>query len=338
MSQNDGEPQNAPAVSIIVPVYKVEEYLDRCVQSIFAQSFTDYELILVDDGSPDRCGEMCDAYAERDSRVRVIHKENGGLSDARNAGIDIARGQYVSVIDSDDTVDKGMFSSLIEIAIHENADIVGCGIRDCRNGDTVSVLSSAEIEQCVPIVCSGEEALKIILEGKRARLSANCYLYSKVLFSKKRFMKGRLYEDAFFIPEAMLAVDKVAITPAPFYNYWHRDESITTEPFKKKHLDIIAAFERALELVRSRCPDLVPVAQFRVDWGHFVVLDRILICEDYSVIPEYDEMVRYLKRNWKRIATCQYFEKTRRFAAVVLKANVRLYRLLLIAQNRRLSA
>ena len=112
-----------PTISIIVPVYKVEAYLDRCVQSILNQTFSDFELILVDDGSPDRCGQMCDAYAQGDRRVRVIHKKNGGLSDARNAGIDAARGEYLGFVDSDDEIAPDMYESLLQNLVHEKADM-----------------------------------------------------------------------------------------------------------------------------------------------------------------------------------------------------------------------
>ena len=102
-----------PLLSVIVPVYKVEAYLDECVESILNQTYTDLELILVDDGSPDRSGEMCDAWAERDSRVRVIHKPNGGVCSARNAGLDAARGEYAAFVDSDDWLDPGMYEAML---------------------------------------------------------------------------------------------------------------------------------------------------------------------------------------------------------------------------------
>ena len=104
-----------PKLSVIVPIYNVEAYLRRCVDSILAQTFTDYELILVDDGSPDNCGEICEEYAGTDDRIRVIHKENGGLSDARNAGLDVATGAYVGFVDSDDYIHPNMYQRLIDL-------------------------------------------------------------------------------------------------------------------------------------------------------------------------------------------------------------------------------
>ena len=112
-----------PKISIIVPVYKVEKYLDKCVKSILAQTFKDFELILVDDGSPDNCGKMCDDFSKRDERVRVVHKKNGGVSSARNAGLKIATGDYIIFIDSDDYIDENMFSHMVHNAKINNSDI-----------------------------------------------------------------------------------------------------------------------------------------------------------------------------------------------------------------------
>lgn len=133
-------------LSIIVPVYKVEQYLDKCVESILAQTFTDYEIILVDDGSPDNCGQMCREWERRDGRIRTIHKENGGLSDARNAGIDIAKGDYIGFVDSDDYIKPDMFEVLVANLERNNADISMCGYMDVyANG----VRKKTLIERCM---------------------------------------------------------------------------------------------------------------------------------------------------------------------------------------------
>ena len=113
-----------PLISVIVPVYKVEEYLARCVDSILGQTYRNLEILLVDDGSPDRCGVMCDEYASRDSRIRVIHKENGGLSSARNAAIDVARGEYIGFVDSDDWIEPETYEALLDMALTEQVKLV----------------------------------------------------------------------------------------------------------------------------------------------------------------------------------------------------------------------
>ena len=146
-------------ISIIVPVYKVEKYLKKCVDSILAQTFTDFELILVDDGSPDDSGKICEEYAEKDARVRVLHKENGGLSSARNAGIEVAKGKYLGFIDSDDYIAEDMYELLYNTIIKEDADLSICGIYDVYEGKAPIVKPTIEK------VVSAEEALLLILQG-----------------------------------------------------------------------------------------------------------------------------------------------------------------------------
>lgn len=116
-------------ISVVVPVYKVEKYLERCINSVLSQSYKDLEVILVDDGSPDKCGKICDEYAKKDDRVKVIHKENGGQSSARNIGIQEAKGQYISFIDSDDYLEKNAYETLIKVATTTNADITEGGVQ-----------------------------------------------------------------------------------------------------------------------------------------------------------------------------------------------------------------
>ena len=130
-----------PKLSVIVPVFKVEKYLDRCVNSILSQTFTDLELILVDDGSPDNCPAMCDAWAEKDSRVKVIHKENGGLSSARNAGVAAAQAEYIAFVDSDDWVEQDFLKTLYEAAVVYGADMVQCNYQTVSQHETVPVMS-----------------------------------------------------------------------------------------------------------------------------------------------------------------------------------------------------
>lgn len=139
-------------ISVVVPVYNVEKYLDRCVESILVQTFQDFELILVDDGSPDNCPQMCDNWAERDSRIRVIHKENGGLPDARNYGINAACGEYITFVDSDDWVEKEFLETLYQGMIQNNADVVQCNYQQ--------VYGEKKIERCFAPRELDEEAIQ----------------------------------------------------------------------------------------------------------------------------------------------------------------------------------
>lgn len=320
-----------PKISVIVPVYNVEEYLERCVDSVLAQTFSDMEIILVDDGSPDDCGKICDNYAEKDSRVRVIHKENGGLSDARNAGVEAANGEYVCFADSDDFIEPHLLYRLYGLIEKYQADIAVGGIYNCYGNH-----KAPQCEKILEFSCNGEEALRKMLEGVEIPGSSCCKLILRELAKKRKFLIGKTYEDAFYMPELLLDAKKIAVTTEPLYNYWHRSNSITTRDFNERSMDVIGAYEYTMNLVlQKQLDDLTGVAAFRVWWSYFVVLDRILLMDNYREIPQYRQVVGFLKKNWFNILKCGYFQKSRRIAAVALKINVRLYRLLSTVKTKR---
>lgn len=317
-------------ISVIVPVYNVEKYLARCVDSIIAQTYSNLEIILVDDGATDRSGLICDEYAQKDSRIRVIHKENGGLSDARNAGIEASNGQYLCFIDSDDFVDAEILEILYRLILDNEADISVCGIRNCY--DSGKVLQCNEIKQ---LQFSGTEALRNILEGKDLFGSICNKLIRIDLCHEHRFLKGKTYEDAFFIPELFLRAEKVAATTQPLYNYWHRSDSITTKPFSRKNMDVVDAYDYTYKVVCDRKPELRDVAEFRIYWAYFVVLDKMLETGKYKELPQFAQVHRFLKKNWINIVRCKYFQNTRRLAAVALGIHLQLYRMLSMLQANR---
>ena len=216
-----------PEISVIVPVYKVEPYLRRCIDSILAQTYTDFELILVDDGSPDNCDRICDEYAEKDSRIRVIHKENGGLSSARNAGISEAKGEYLCFIDSDDCVSP-MYCSLLLKAAAENAcQIAACSVRrfkeecelNCDNSFVTNKEFSAE-------KMTFDDYLKRQMSGK-IEMGVWNRIYHKSIFSDIAFIEGRIHEDILFAGD-LLSVEgcQVAYIDVPLYFYRQRESSI----------------------------------------------------------------------------------------------------------------
>ena len=160
-------------ISIIVPVYNVENYLKKCVESILSQTFTDFELLLVDDGSTDSSGEMCDELKRLDERIKVIHKENGGLSSARNAGIDVAKGKYLTFVDSDDYIDTHMLEVLYKNMVQEDADLSIVGVTSVYSGQEPEITPSEKY------VVTQKEATKMILIGKQASVYAVAKLYKR---------------------------------------------------------------------------------------------------------------------------------------------------------------
>lgn len=227
-----------PKISIIVPVYNVEKYLTRCIDSILSQTFTDFELILVDDGSPDGCPAICDAYARKDSRIRVIHKENGGLSDARNAGLEVASGEYIGFVDSDDFVHPQMYELLYTASMMHNAGIVQCGFYRFNEMDEISPFQKETLQS----IC--------ILE-KESYLDhfypKNCYiitstvcnkLYKSKIFQELRFPFGRYYEDSYIFLQTLdncaQGQEKVILLPNQLYWYMQREGSIMYSTYSSK--------------------------------------------------------------------------------------------------------
>ena len=178
-------------ITVVVPIYKVEKYLEKCIDSIIKQTYENLEIILVDDGSPDKCPQICDEYAKKDSRIKVIHKKNGGLSDARNAGIDIAKGEYITFVDSDDYIEKDYVEVLYD-SIKENDSDMAIGSHKViyENG---TILNKETGEKSV---LDAKTVLERILYDENIDLSAWAKLYKTELFEEIRYPKGRVFEDA----------------------------------------------------------------------------------------------------------------------------------------------
>lgn len=230
-----------PTLSIIVPVYKVEPYLHRCVDSILAQTFTDFELILVDDGSPDNCGAICDEYAAKDSRIIVIHKENGGLSDARNAGLDIAKGEYIGFVDSDDYISPQMYHRMIHLITSHQTDMVVTGYINVMANGTQTTL-------CPPIA---EERILYREDFLNDFFPHNCWIlfpcvwnkiYRRTLFHNLRFPVGKIYEDRFLQLPLYDLCHSIAVDNQHHYFYFHlRTDSITNQHYSRRNLALIDA-------------------------------------------------------------------------------------------------
>ena len=215
--------------SVIIPVYKVEEYLEKCVESVRNQTYKNIEIVLVDDGSPDNCPQMCDELAQKDSRIKVIHKENGGLSDARNKGLELSTGDYVIFLDSDDYIDVDSCERFLQYA--EN----GC---DIIIGEAVvegGKCNSQHISN--PNMMTGEQYLLEAYRGGKAPMAAcfNIYKREFLINNSLCFKKGILHEDEEFTPRCFLLAETVVCPNVYFYHYIIRNDSITTKKDKRKN-------------------------------------------------------------------------------------------------------
>jgi glycosyltransferase involved in cell wall biosynthesis len=237
-----------PVISIIVPVYKVEPYLRRCVDSILAQTFTDFECILIDDGSPDNCPAICDAYAEKDNRITVIHQENRGVSAARNVGLDIAKGEWIGFVDSDDWCDVGMFDFLYNNAIKYDADVSICGIRKVssngfvknkkyKNGICILDRTQAIIKIFEPTAYGGHPVNKLI---KSFLLDHYHIRYDET----KKYM-----EDVLFFYTLFKYIQKAVYSTVHFYNYADNLDSVTNQlGLTKSAITGLSVFDEILSI------------------------------------------------------------------------------------------
>ncbi|NBI70872.1 glycosyltransferase [Clostridiaceae bacterium] len=319
-----------PEISIIVPVYKVEKYLDTCVRSILEQTFADFELILVDDGSPDRCGALCDAYAAEDERIIVIHKENGGLSSARNAGIEAARGNYIGFVDSDDSIAPDMYHFLYENMKKEQADLSMCGLFDVYAGREPKRLPEYYR------VMGPEEAVEMVLKAEIVSVTAVNKLYKKEIFCKLRFMEGRQAEDAFAAVDILMNCKKIVVSSRQKYYYVHRGGSITTGKFSERDMDVIEAYQYNYGLVARHYPRLLPVARMRICWAHFWVLDKWLAAGEAELPGQHlKEMVAYLRGNTGFILRRPEFTRMRKLSFLILLFHFKLYKIAVLQKRKR---
>ena len=250
-----------PLVSIIIPIYKVEPYLRRCLDSIVNQTYTNLEIILVDDGSPDGCPQICDEYAAKDNRIVVIHKENGGLSDARNAGLDICKGEYISFVDSDDWVDEKYIDILIRLAVETNADIAIGNHQKVYNNKSFFIEKEKEDIQTL----SSQEALNILF--KRSHLSFILSwgkIYRRFLFDNIRFPQRKFHEDEFTTYKLFFKSKYISHINRALYYYTQRTDSIMAVRHPEDLLQ--AEEEQFFFLKQNQFTSLVPIQADLLCW------------------------------------------------------------------------
>ncbi|MDQ8735935.1 glycosyltransferase [Paenibacillus sp. LHD-38] len=228
-----------PKISIIVPIFNVEKYLSDCIDSILTQTFTDIELILVNDGSPDKCGEICEEYAIKDNRIKVIHKENKGVSSARNSGIEMARGEYIAFVDPDDTIEPNMYEVLLYAAVTYDADIVVCPIRTINNFNNKTSISTVWKEINCPIKKQTieEEILpSILVEKTYSLVSSVNKLYKKTIFESTniRYDEQKNHsEDAKLNFTILPTINILVYVEQPLYNYYIRKRESLSNVYRE---------------------------------------------------------------------------------------------------------
>lgn len=243
-------------ISVIVPVYNVEAYLEKCVTSIINQTYREIEIILIDDGSTDSSGILCDKLARQDTRIRVNHKKNGGLSEARNYGIDMARGEYLSFIDSDDYIESSMLQMLIYNLHKYNADISVCAYKMEYPNKSVDIKEGHVVR-----IYSKDQAFQVLLHKNNIGVISWNKLYKSNLFQDIRYPVGQHFEDINTTYKLIAKTNKVVYMPKVFYHYVQRVNSINGVNFKKinfnkKLYDMEFATDELLRYVEKNCTEV----------------------------------------------------------------------------------
>lgn len=293
-------------ISIIVPCYNVEEYLHKCVESLTAQTYKNIEIILVDDGSPDSSGAICDEYARKDKRIKVIHKENGGLSDARNVAIDIAVGEYITFVDSDDYVALDYVETLYRLVEKYQCKIGVAWLRAFHEGCEIDTKQPPYIEK----VFDRMEGIEKMFYQELFDTAAWCKIYHRSLFDTGiRYPFGLIYEDLPTTYLLFLQSDKIAFCNRIVYNYLLRTSSIEGQPFKANKLESAL---KILEMIQGHIRELKPIEKaVRCRLLSFCLHILLEMPADYPDKRK-QVLIDYVKRNrWKVLADTRARKKAR---------------------------
>jgi len=295
---------NKVNISIIVPVYKVERYINRCIDSILSQTYKEIEIILVNDGSPDNCGVICGEYAKKDNRIRVIHKENGGLSSARNTGIDLAQGDYIGFVDSDDWIEVDMYEMLYKNAISYNADISMCNYK-AEKHDQDFIYKSPTIDDV--IILNKEQAMQTLVDNKLFELTqfACDKLYKRSLFENIRYPEGKLYEDVATTYKLINKCEKFLYCPSIKYHYTQNPNGITLKKFDINQIDFLEAKLDLYKFFKKNYPDFLDAALCQYTSANISIIKN-MFRSNYKNKKIYKECRRivceniylYLKADW----------------------------------------
>lgn len=316
-------------ISIIVPIYNVEKYLEKCINLIINQTYKNLEIILVDDGSLDRSGEIAKFFQEKDERINYYRKENGGISSARNFGFGKSQGQYIIFIDPDDYIDKVMIEELYNQLKKEDADVSCCNVMNVYKNNQSPQCYNSELYY----VFNREQFLRGYLIGEIVPGSICNKLLKRGVADKLRFPEGIIYEDAYYHYDLIEIATKFVINTKPRYFYFHRSNSITTRAYSSDDIRYIEIYSKFYKLIEKKYPKLKKEAFFRLSYSYFFILDKMLLDDNFKEFKEYKQVIKFLKGQGLKIAFNNLFRKGRRIASLFLMINVRLYRKILLKNN-----
>ncbi len=300
-------------ISIVVPVYNVESYLKKCLDSIINQTYKNLEIILVDDGSTDNSVDICDEYAKRDNRIKVIHKKNGGLSDARNTGIEIATGNYIGFVDSDDWIDENMYKLLYNNLIKEHADI------SCCNRYFVYINSIKKYGNANNYyrVMNSERAIELMCTMGYMGMSAYTKLYKKEVFKDIRYPKGKVNEDIYTTYKLVDKASRIVYDSTPMYYYRQRKGSITNS--KKVNITAMKASKELLEFVNEKYPGIREAAIRNYIFCSIGVYDNILNSKNKDMLELKTEIRAEIKKYYFILEKDKTISKSRKVQLFLIR-------------------
>ncbi len=310
-----------PTISIIIPVYNVEKYIKKCIESVLSQTFKDFELIIINDGSKDNSGRICDEYAIRDSRIKVVHKANGGLSDARNTGIEIATGKYLGFVDGDDYIDEDMYEELYKSIKENNTKIAMCGRYNvselkCTESFTLSKRK----------VMDAEEALKGLLTWTDLDSSSCDKIFAKELFDDIRFPVGKLNEDVYVMYKLIHLSGGISHIGKAKYHYVERCGSITSLGFDRRKLDWPLAANEIAEFIKEGYPNLIEEITYFYYCSLMHTIDLIVLSKDsYKYVEIYNEYCNKINKDLKVFLTNKYISRKEKIKSNLIYLNKKLY-------------
>ena len=307
-----------PLISVILPVYNIEHFLPQCMDSLFVQTYKNIEMIIVDDGSGEKCSELCDTYGNMDGRVKVFHKENGGLSDARNFGIMKAKGEYITCIDPDDYVDRDYIEYLYSLIEAFKTRMSICQHRVVFNNHTADYGSENE-----PELLSAERCIERMLYHDVVDTSAWAKLYHRSLFDNVDYPVGRIYEDVATTYKLMVCSGTIAVGYQSKYSYCLRNDSIVNDSFSLRKLDLLDMTDAMAEDVNRIFPDLCKATMRRRVYARFSTLNQMIGIDDVS--DQRREIISFIKDNSKGMLFDPKVPGRDKAALILLKMGYPLY-------------
>ena len=300
-----------PLISVMLPIYNVELFLEKSINSILNQTYKNIEVILVDDGSTDNSPKICDKFAKKDERIRVIHKKNGGVSDARNKCLDTAKGEYLTFIDPDDYVSTDYIEYLYKLILKYKTRMSSCGHYICY-GEKQIVKKSAGTYKVTKI-----DALDDILYDKEIDIAAWGKLYEASLFKNIRYPKGKLFEDTATTYKLFDLCDYIAVGKECKYYYIMRDNSITNKSFNPNKMDLIYLTEEMNEYLNSKYDGLREACNRRLMWAYLSTYTKIVYTDKKDFIKEKEFIKNYISTNRKEVLNDKNIQKRDRISLII---------------------